>query len=108
MRGVALLVCWKRCVREPPRFRRRLMMTSNYRRTYRLIAWLMAVAVFATPLSGLAQAQISYYNNKNKTQDEVKLGRQATAEVERQMPILRDEGGTGSNTGVWGRLGART
>jgi predicted Zn-dependent protease len=51
----------------------------------------MAVALLATPLSALAQTKISYHSNKYKPQDDVKLGRQAAAEVERRMPVLRDE-----------------
>ena len=49
-------------------------------------------------LSALAQTKISYHNNKYKPQDDVKLGRQAAAEVERQMPILRDE------VAKWGKV----
>jgi beta-barrel assembly-enhancing protease len=67
-------------------------MTGAYRRTCRLIAWVMSVAIFVTPLSSaLAQTKISYHSNKYSLQDDVKLGRQAAAEVERQLPIMRDE-----------------
>jgi Zn-dependent protease with chaperone function len=69
-------------------------MTGSYRRTYRLTAWLIAVALFVMPLQALAQTKISYHSNKFKIQDDVKLGRQAAAEVERQLPILRDEEAT--------------
>jgi hypothetical protein len=51
----------------------------------------MAVAVFATPLSALAQTKIKFHSNKFSVQDDVKLGRQAAAEAERQFPIMRDE-----------------
>jgi hypothetical protein len=36
------------------------------------------------------QTRIVYHSNKFNPQDDVKLGRQAAAEVEQQMPILRD------------------
>ena len=79
-------------------------MTGDDRRTHRLIAWLVAVAVFVMPLSALAQTKISYHSNKYKIQDDVKLGRQAAAEVERQMPILRDEAATAYVESVGRRL----
>src|ERR1043166_10216875 len=53
-------------------------------------AWLLALALFATPLAGLAQTQITYHSNKYKPQDDVRLGRQAAAEAEQQFPLLRD------------------
>ncbi|HEX8651735.1 MAG TPA: M48 family metallopeptidase [Pyrinomonadaceae bacterium] len=69
-------------------------MTAIYRRTHSLSAWLIAFAIFVMPLSALAQTKISYHNNKYKPQDDVKLGRQAAAQIERQVPILRDEAAT--------------
>jgi Zn-dependent protease with chaperone function len=66
-------------------------MTCAYRQRYRLVAWVIAVAIFATPLSALAQTKINYHSNKFSIQDDVKLGRQAAAEAERQFPLLRDE-----------------
>lgn len=56
----------------------------------RWLALSMAAAVFAMPLSALAQTQISYHSNKFKPADDVKLGRQAAGEVEQQLPLLRD------------------
>jgi hypothetical protein len=38
----------------------------------------------------MAQTQIQLHSNKYKVSDDVKLGRQAAAEVEKQMPILND------------------
>src|SRR5256885_10580420 len=66
-------------------------MKKNYRRTQTLIALLAAVAIFALPLSVFAQTKISYHNNKFQTSDDLKLGRQASREVEQQLPILRDQ-----------------
>jgi beta-barrel assembly-enhancing protease len=55
-----------------------------------LIAWLTLVAMIVTPLSVFAQTQIKYHSNRYSPQDDVKLGRQAAAEAERQLPLLRD------------------
>jgi Zn-dependent protease with chaperone function len=49
----------------------------------------MLVAV-ATTVS-LAQTKVTAPKNKYSVQDDVKLGREAAAEVEKQMPMLRDE-----------------
>lgn len=51
-----------------------------------LVAWTMVVL----PLSVLAQTRISMPKNKYKVQDDVKLGNQAAAEVDKQFPILND------------------
>ncbi len=66
------------------------MLRSSYRKMQRLTGWLMAVAVFAMPLSVLGQTQIKAPGNKYSLNDDVQAGRQAAQEVERQMPILRD------------------
>jgi predicted Zn-dependent protease len=42
------------------------------------------------PSSLFAQTQIKFHSNKYKVEDDVKLGRQAAAEVEQQLPLLRD------------------
>jgi hypothetical protein len=51
----------------------------------------MAVAIFMTPLVIFGQTQIVLHPNKYKPADDVKLGRQAAAEAERQFPLMRDE-----------------
>src|ERR1044071_7759640 len=56
----------------------------------RWAAWLLALAVFATPLAGLARTQIKYHSNRYNPSDDDKLGRQAAAEAEQQFPLLRD------------------
>ncbi|HEX8495451.1 MAG TPA: M48 family metallopeptidase [Pyrinomonadaceae bacterium] len=66
------------------------MKVSNHRRAQSFIVWLMALALFATPLVALAQTQIKVHSNKYKVTDDVQAGQQAAREVERQMPILRD------------------
>jgi Zn-dependent protease with chaperone function len=67
------------------------MRTNIYRRAQGLVVWLMALALFATPLSAIAQTKISYHSNRYKITDDVQAGQQAAAEVEQKMPILRDQ-----------------
>jgi hypothetical protein len=62
-----------------------------YRRANNWLTWLMAVAILLTPLAAFAQTQIVLHANKYKPSDDVKLGRQAAAEAERQFPLMRDE-----------------
>ncbi len=66
------------------------MKRNNSRSLQSFIVWLMALALFAMPLSALAQTRIAYHSNKYKVTDDVQAGQQAASEVERQMPILRD------------------
>src|SRR5437867_7903861 len=65
------------------------MNSSRYRRT-RWMAPLLAVAIVLMPLAGFGQTRITYHSNKYKPSDDVRLGQQAAAEVERQFPLLRD------------------
>jgi Zn-dependent protease with chaperone function len=55
-----------------------------------LVSWLMVAALFVTPLSVFSQTQIKYHSNKYSPEDDVKLGRQAAAEAEQKLPLLRD------------------
>src|SRR5260221_10289440 len=61
------------------------------RRASKWLTWLMAVAIFTTPLAIFAQTQIVLHANRYKPADDVKLGRQAAAEAERQFPLMGDE-----------------
>ena len=56
-----------------------------------LVAWIALITISVMPFSALAQTQIKYHSNKYKTQDDVRLGRQAAQEAESQFPLLRDE-----------------
>ena len=56
-----------------------------------LAAWIALIAMSVMPLSALAQTQIKYHSNKYSIQQDVQLGRQASQEVEQQMPLLRDQ-----------------
>ena len=66
------------------------MRTNNYPRARMLTVWLMALAIMTMPLNAFAQTRISYHSNKYSPSDDVKLGRQAAAEAEQQLPIMRD------------------
>ena len=50
------------------------------------LAWSMVIL----PLTAIAQTRISMPKNRYKVQDDVKIGRDAAREVEKQMPILND------------------
>src|SRR6266403_3196574 len=62
-----------------------------YRKANKWLARLMATAILLMPLVVFAQTQIVLHANKYKPSDDVKLGRQAAAEAEKQFPLMRDE-----------------
>ena len=80
------------------------MIRKNSNGIQRLVSWLTVVAIFAMPVSVFAQTQIKYHSNKYKPTDDVKVGRQAAAEVEQQMPILNDNEATSYVSRVGQRL----
>ncbi|HXH70345.1 MAG TPA: M48 family metallopeptidase [Pyrinomonadaceae bacterium] len=51
-----------------------------------MLAWAMMIM----PLAAFGQTRISMPKNKYKIQDDVRIGREASAQVEQQMPILND------------------
>jgi len=55
-------------------------------------------------MAAVAQTQIQLHSNKYKISDDVKVGRQAAAEVERQMPIFNDRDATDYVSRVGERL----
>ncbi len=61
----------------------------SIRTSPRPLAVLALVAVFGA--QSLAQTRVNAPSNKYDPSDDVKLGREASAEVERQMPILHDD-----------------
>src|SRR6185436_886394 len=69
------------------------MLNHSYR-SRGLAAWLALAAIVLVPLSAFSQTKIVYHSNKFKLEDDLKLGRQAAQEAERQMPILRDRDAT--------------
>jgi Zn-dependent protease with chaperone function len=66
------------------------MMSRHSNNIKRLATWLTVIAIFVMPVSIFSQTQIKYHSNKYKVSDDVKVGRQAAAEVEKQLPILND------------------
>jgi hypothetical protein len=78
------------------------MNKKSYITFQRLIASLTVFAVFAMPIG--AQTQIQLHSNKYKVTDDVKVGRQAAAEVEKQFPILNDREATDYVSRVGERL----
>jgi len=66
------------------------MIRKNYNTKQQLLAILAAVTLFAMPISVFGQTQLKLHSNKYKVEDDVKLGRQAAAEAERQFPILNE------------------
>lgn len=47
-------------------------------------------ALLLLPLASFAQTRVSIPNNRYKISDDVRAGREAAAQVERQMPVLND------------------
>ena len=80
------------------------MINKNYITLQRLIASLTVFALFAMPIAAVAQTQIQLHSNKYKVADDVKVGRQAAAEVEKQFPILNDREATNYVSRVGERL----
>ena len=80
------------------------MIRKNANSMKRMMTLLTAVAVLAMPVSVWSQTQIKYHSNKYKPADDVKVGRQAAAEVEQQMPILNDSDATNYVSRVGQRL----
>jgi hypothetical protein len=80
------------------------MIRKIYIGSHRLIASLTLFALSVMPIGVLAQTQIQLHSNKYKVTDDVKLGRQAAAEVEKQMPILNDRDATDYVSRVGQRL----
>jgi len=80
------------------------MIRKNYISLQRLIASLTVFALFAMPIAAVAQTQIALHTNKYKVSDDVKVGRQAAAEVEKQFPILNDREATNYVSRVGERL----
>ncbi len=64
------------------------MKKYNLGKNLTTIALLWAMIVM--PLAAFGQTRVTMPKNKYKVQDDVKLGRQASSEVEQQMPILND------------------
>src|SRR5207237_8459629 len=66
------------------------MIRHGVKRGTKWLGIILSAAIFIMPASAIAQTRISYHPNKYKTQDDVRLGRQAATEAEQQFPLLRD------------------
>ena len=80
------------------------MIRKNQTYMQQLLASITVLALLAMPVSVFTQTKISYHSNKYKPTDDVKVGRQAAAEVEQQMPILHDSEATSYVSRVGQRL----
>src|SRR6267143_1658747 len=79
------------------------MNRPNYQSVTRWLASLMCLAIVMMPLAVFSQTKIVYHSNRFKPTDDVKLGRQAAAEAEQQLPILNDA----QTTNYVSRIGMR-
>lgn len=77
-------------------------MTRIYNQSLRKLVAALTVLTLVT-LPAFAQTRIAYHSNKYKVSDDVKVGRQAAAEAEQQLPILNDS----ETTGYVSRVGQR-
>jgi hypothetical protein len=80
------------------------MKKSIYRSSQIVLVWVLAVCIFSMPMTALAQTRISYHSNSYSPNDDVKAGQQAAAQVEQQMPILRDQVATDYLRSIGDRL----
>src|ERR1044072_4507279 len=55
-----------------------------------LTVMLVLLAIVSAPMTALSQTRISMPKNKYKIQDDIKLGREASLEAEKQFPVLND------------------
>lgn len=65
------------------------MTLRDFRHANKIIVWLTTFAFLTWPFS-LAQTRITAPSNKYSVRDDVELGRQAAAEAEKQLPLLRE------------------
>src|SRR5262245_49814910 len=78
-----------------------LMQTLNALRTRTIALVSVAALTFNT---AAAQTVITEPDNKYSVAQDVELGREAATEVERQLPILRDDQVTGAMESIGRRL----
>ncbi len=63
---------------------------KKYNLSRNITAAVLAWAMLIMPLAAFGQTRIVAPKNKYKTQDDIKVGREAAQQVEQQMPILND------------------
>lgn len=62
----------------------------KYNVSKNLTVFALMVSMMILPMTVMAQTRIDMPKNKYKIQDDVKIGQEASVEVEKQMPILND------------------
>ena len=67
---------------------------NNFRSSRSFTAFILILTMLAAPFALIAQTQIKAPKNKYKVSDDVKAGREYSAQVEREMPILNDSEST--------------
>lgn len=60
------------------------------KRGYSFAVWPLVIAMLISPLAAFSQTRIQLRKNRYSERDDVQLGRQAAAEIERQIRLLRD------------------
>lgn len=63
---------------------------KRYNLSKNITAAMLAWTMLLMPLAAFGQTRIAMPKNKYKIQDDIKIGRDAAAQVEQQMPILND------------------
>lgn len=82
------------------------MKNSNFGK--RMVTAALVAAMWIVPVAAIAQqTRIDVPKNKYNVQDDVKIGNQASLEVEKQFPILRDADATNYVESVGERLVSR-
>ncbi len=61
---------------------------KRYNFSKNITAAMMAWALLIMPFAAFAQTRIAMPKNRYKIQDDIKVGREAAAQVEQQMPAL--------------------
>lgn len=77
---------------------------TKYKVSRNITVFTMMIAMMILPMTVMAQTRIKMPKNKYKVQDDVKIGQQASTEVEKQMPILNDRESTNYIASVGDRL----
>ena len=64
------------------------MRKNNFGKSFAAFVMVWTMLIF--PIASFAQTRVEMPKNKYKVQDDVKIGREASQEVEKQFPILND------------------
>lgn len=67
-----------------------MMIIEKRKQSFVISSWLLILLMVAAPWTDLAQTRIALRKNKYAPQDDLQLGRQAAAEIEKKLRLLRD------------------